>query len=185
MLPRWSGLRQIGQIRILRTSYAWIFLVPIAAKTLAKMNEFFTINIGQQTLVLDTTLPFSWQMFYFSSVSVAIACVIYSWRCPSIVKDYPTFAHFASEYRAIDFLRNYAANCRITSQRLTVLETAYASSGMSDRQLLADAFWEIRAIADSFHPKSRFCCALLYLIGFGLFSAVLIQNFLYVAKAIL
>ena len=94
---QWSTLNRFGQSSLLRTSYVWLFLVPIAAKAISEIKERMPLNVVGYKFDVLPGLPFSWTAFYFMSVSFAIATFVYSWRCPSIVRRYPSFAQFRDE----------------------------------------------------------------------------------------
>ena len=96
LLP-WSSLNYVGRTRALRTSYFWLLFVPLAAKALERFDAMVAIPFLGSKQMLTLSLPFSWQMFYFSSVAFAIATFIYTWKCPRIVRDYDRLSDFTEE----------------------------------------------------------------------------------------
>ena len=97
LLPRWSALRQTGESKILRTSYFWLFAVPLLAKLLAftephivQLPKGFQIHLG---------LPFSWKFFYFSAVAFSLGSLLYSLGCPRIVRNYKGYSEWAEQGR--------------------------------------------------------------------------------------
>ena len=104
-MPPWSGLRRLGKSRLLRTSYFWLVFVPLLANLFLKIGPEIHIPLWKNEIVLTLTLPFSWQMFYFSSVGFAIASAIYSLACPNIVSSYEKYSEFADEGKGADQIR--------------------------------------------------------------------------------
>lgn len=99
VVPRWSQLNRIGQSRVLRSSYVWLFAVPLAAKFLAFVERQIFIPLLDYTLDLGVGLPFSWKVFYFSAVSFAAASALYAVGCPRIVSQYDRFGQWTAEGR--------------------------------------------------------------------------------------
>lgn len=174
----WGNLNKIGQSRALKTSYFWMLIVPVAAKSLARLPDEIELQIWGQMLEINIGLPFSWKMFYFSSVAFSVASLLYSWRCPPIVRKFNTFTEFVEEGRSPPFLRPYARY----RHRVEEVLAKYEKDGSVDRDELADAFWSARGQASIMNPKSMVACATLYALGFALISIVLVQNFIYVLK---
>jgi hypothetical protein len=97
--PKWSDLKQYGTSRILRSSYYWILVVPVVARVLRNVRGPYTISVFHSPLTLELVLPFSWQMFYWSAVCIGVATLIYSVRCPELIREYSSFASFAGPGR--------------------------------------------------------------------------------------
>jgi hypothetical protein len=127
----WSSLNRIGQVRILRTSYIWFFLVPAVAKLLANIGPEPVFHLGGIRVTLG--LPFSWKWFYFSAVAFSIASLFYSILCPPIVRDYNSFSDFRAEGRGgLDLVEQLGTNkldllsqYRTTSYRRQVIESEW------------------------------------------------------------
>ena len=76
-LIEWDQLRKIKEIRVIRSMYIWLFIVPVSAKALSTINTEAKLIIFNHIFDVNLTLPFSWKIFYFSALSFAIANVIY------------------------------------------------------------------------------------------------------------
>lgn len=96
-VPRWSALGQMGESKILRSSYFWLFAVPLLAKALYS-SEPHILHLPQG-LRLHLELPFSWKVFYFSSVIFAVASLLYSIACPRVVRDYQRYSEWSEQGR--------------------------------------------------------------------------------------
>ena len=85
-VPTWASIGKIGQLSIVRTLWIWAVIVPIAARILTSMPEEIPLPLFDRAIPLHLRLPFSWQIFYFASLTMAIGTIIYNWRCPKIVR---------------------------------------------------------------------------------------------------
>lgn len=101
-VPRWSMLSRLGKNRILRSSYLWFFFVPIAAKATE-----WKLPFGGAVHQLNWSLPFSWEVFYFSAVAFATASALYDFFCPAFIQDYPTYSHFRQQGKGDQQLVEY------------------------------------------------------------------------------
>lgn len=91
----WIQLQTFGNSSVLKSSRLWLILVPLAVKALeASPNPLVIPSIG---VSLNLDLPFSWKIFYFSSVAFAVAGLIFDWRCPPLVKDYDGFPAYNAQ----------------------------------------------------------------------------------------
>lgn len=199
-VPLWSSLNRVGRSRVLRSSYFWLFAVPLCAHLLAKTGSQINIPLWKSTLTITLGLPFSWKMFYFSSVAFAAASFLYSTQCPSLVRDYDRFSDFADQGKG----------ARHIVQELVVIRSKFSSTDVHFRKWfidrfalepgavgndlqrmldmdipkhkLADAFWWVREHADQTKPMVRATCSFCYVIGFVLIFLVLCQNFYYVCR---
>lgn len=89
----WDTLRGWGNSRIIKSSYVWLAVVPVAAKMLDKLTgERFQI-LGA-TLDFNIALPFSWTMLFLAAVAFAVGQLIYAVWCPGIVKLFATVGEF-------------------------------------------------------------------------------------------
>ncbi len=198
-IPGWPSLNRMGHSRILRSSYLWLFAVPFLALILAKTGPGIHVPLGKSELTITLGLPFSWKMFYFSSVAFALASLLYSTLCPAIIRDYPSFAEFNAEGRGPrETVRELFAN-HGSSSNADVLtrkgfikrfqprpgatghdEATILQVDMFERGTDSDAFFWVRERCEKKNPWGRFFCAVSYAIGFGFIGFVLWQNFQYV-----
>jgi hypothetical protein len=97
LIPTWSSLSSIGKSRVLRSSYIWLFLVPITARLLEKTGTEIKVPIWYSEYTITLGLPFSWKIFYYSSIAFALASFLYSTRCPQLIRGYNRFSEFIDE----------------------------------------------------------------------------------------
>lgn len=209
--PRWTRLTEMGNSRILRSSYLWFFLVPPLANLLSKLGAAHTISLFGATWTLHLGLPFSWKVFYFAAAAFAVATTIFFLRCPEIVRRYRNFSEFTAEGKGARQVRDYFLDflarrrldsiaCLLVTGYLTdfteehegfLAPSSQEVDGKGDlmglvieatlrRDMVADAFWYVRSIADRANPFSAILCGMFFLVGFLLVAVVLCQNFIYV-----
>jgi hypothetical protein len=73
----WTTLKQHGQSQWVRSSYFWLFFVPVVAHSMSSLNEGTTLDLGDWHLELSMKLPFSWKLFYFGAVCFSLAGIVY------------------------------------------------------------------------------------------------------------
>jgi len=55
-------------------------------------------------LIFTLLLPFSWKILYLSAVFFSVASLIYSIKCPIVVRDYDNYAQYQEAGRGFAFL---------------------------------------------------------------------------------
>lgn len=185
---KWDDLSRLGRSRVLQTSYLWLFIVPVAAKALSLVSDPLVLSGLSEDLVIDLTLPFSWKLFYLSAVLVAVASVIYTVRCPEIIRRFGTFSEFHSEGRRVDYLRRYfeSMDCDLKEED-EVIEFYKFGEDLNKpdaEEELPKYFWRIHELENVRFPLDRIACLGLYCTGLGLIGVVLLQNFIFVVEQI-
>jgi|tagenome__1003787_1003787.scaffolds.fasta_scaffold20990108_20 hypothetical protein len=186
MIPTWEGLNRLGHSRVLKTSYVWLLVVPTAARVLKTINSPIVLSGIGEGLRFDLALPFSWRLFYFSAVAISIAGIIHTVACPQLIKNFKTYREFEFEGRGLSYLKSYAENLRrfeFSGDAEKVMTEPHVRLDIP-KEWLADVFYQLYNSENVKHRIWRSLCLLLYIIGLGLIGVVLIQNFIYVAKAV-
>jgi hypothetical protein len=187
-------LRDFGNSRVLKTSYFWLLFVPLAARTLASIEKNLSLTIFGEVFNFTFDLPFSWKVFYYAAVSFSIAGIVYSWRCPAIVKRYTAFPSFVEEGRGVPYLLVWTAVLpeNVANHVKQVLEeyehgliggvrnAAQLPANLRDQAKLADAFWTVYNATNYSDKASLVACFVFYAVGFVLLTVVMGQNFIYV-----
>lgn len=107
LIFKWETLKKIQNIQIVKSTYTWIFIVPIFAQSFAKIKQITTIKVFDQTFEVNLSLPFSWQIFYFSGLFFVIANIFYYIACPEIIKDFSNFNDFISVKKGANQIIDY------------------------------------------------------------------------------
>ena len=89
-------LRNPGNNKTIKISYIWIILVPLIAKLIRHSNEAFV-----EYLHFELTISFTWQLLYFSALMFTIANLLYSIRCPDIVKHFASYIDYKNKGHSI------------------------------------------------------------------------------------
>lgn len=201
----WMTLRNIGQHRAVRSSFLWFILVPLLAKLLAQVDSENTISVLGSTFTISLDLPFSWKVFYFSSVAVAAATAVYVAYCPSIIRTRKDFAEFARrdgksqiilrklmvEYvmlgdgRRSDRDRHLSTFTTLFCSQIDknnhqVTPDTLIANYIIEPSKIAGAFFYVRTLVSYYHPRARHVCVWLYTMGFALLFWVFVDTFLFV-----
>lgn len=90
----WVLVNTFGTLRISKSSYYYLLIVPILVKALEKVNNPFSFIIGESEIQLNLELPFSWYLFYFAAVSIAIGFLLYQIFCPDLIRKFRNYGEF-------------------------------------------------------------------------------------------
>lgn len=185
-IPDWQQLKSLGANRIVRSSYVWFAVVPLAAKTvqLPTVSEW----IG------TVHLPFSWQCFFFAALAFAAGTFLHDLRSPWCIREFRTPKEFmASGFNEPRLLGEFDCISRDLPRAgfaeqdaasfQTMLEAA-ARDVLPDRvRARNDAFQALCAFARHIRPRSRLAVTLCYAVGFTLLLIVAVQNVISVCRA--
>ncbi len=193
--PTWIELSRYGQNSLLKTSYFWLFIVPVLARLLSQLPEQAALVFGDQTFVVNFRLPFSWQMMFVASLLLSAASLIFGLHCPPLVRDYADLESFKSEGRTatqtVWFLKqHWTAQGMNREQReaegrnfLKVHEVSTGSGGHYAENLsFENAFHDARQkMCRSASGWRKACCA-LFVLGFTVVGFIVLENILYVVR---
>jgi len=104
IVPTWSNLNRYGKSKILRTSYIWLIFIPLFAKIIYQIDKHIPINLFGAQLTFNLELPFSWKLFFASSVFFSIAGFLYELFCPEIVRDYEKYSDLIDSGKGTNYL---------------------------------------------------------------------------------
>lgn len=100
----WGHLRALGNSRLVGSSIAWLFIVPIAAKLLAPFAGQHTLDLSwfdpglDEPIIVTIALPFSWKLFYLMSWLFVIGQAVYWLACPEIVRKYANYGDYRRDH---------------------------------------------------------------------------------------
>jgi hypothetical protein len=192
---KWCDLKKIGDTKFVNSMYMWIFVVPLLVKAFEYVeDEKLIFQIFQQQLPISTSLPFSWSMFYFSALFLALGNLIYLFKCPKIIKEHPTYQSYINEGKKLkqlgpycdDILFNWgvlAAKVEHEKERIRLNKTHPGTmNGLVKYEADIDVedpihyFWPIHEFGDVKFLVYRRICAAFFIVGFTLFAFVALQN---------
>ncbi len=131
----WGSVRGIGNSRMVKTSYVWLFVVPTAATLLLPFARDYIVqlpwlNDGVE-FHFSISLPFSWVRFLMMAVAFTVGQGLYRIFCPELVRKYGSFGDFRSEHSGRTKLVTFVSEALIRLvRRPESLETAYRTLGV-------------------------------------------------------
>jgi hypothetical protein len=197
----WQGLRRFGSSKIVKSSYYWIFLIPLFSKVATQLHPVL-LNIPGFGQTADFSLPFSWFLLYFSALSFALASLLYDIFCPRIISTFKDFREFLdSGYESLFLVDELDANVRRDTVHDSSIYQAFILEwdklhqenefppgidpharvclGLReiDRNNFGGIFYALTTVANHSHPTIMRITGTFYYLGFGLLLVVLLQNF--------
>ena len=179
----WEKLRKIGETKFVSSMYIWIFLVPFVVKVFEpiKNNEAISLVIFRHEFIINISLPFSWKVFYFSALCLALANFIIKVKCPKIIIDHLSYQSFLNEGKTKEQLASYAEEISYDLQKLndTVMNKVRKMQFATMETSVEDPvhyFWPIFEQANYKYKIYRNACTVFLLIGFLLFLWVALEN---------
>jgi len=192
---KWSDIKILPQNKLIKSSYFWFALVPIIAKILNKIEVPLTLNINQNILI-DMNLPFSWKIFYISSLLIVIANILFFVFCPKIIKEFNDYSEFKKSGRNSNNLIDYIpqSNSALLEEIQKIFKKVESEGDnwvdeeiylkKLDNQLQAN-FWKIYNNLNESKQKMRIISYILYSIGIAFFVIVILQNIWFTIKQML
>lgn len=168
----WTELRVIYETRIVKSTYVWLIAVPIAAKFLSHLEDIISFKWGEYNFKIDTTLPFTWSILYFSALSFVLGNIIYYMKCPKIIKTCPDLSSFISAGKSITHLEEYADDIGL-------------SIASNDHSQINATFWKVHGKANAESILARRLTSILYWIGILLILYVGLENLIAVLRLLL
>jgi len=191
---KWCDLKKIGDTKFVNSMYMWIFAVPLLVKAFEYVeDEKLIFQIFQQQLPISTSLPFSWSMFYFSALFLALGNLIYLFKCPKIIKEHPTYQSYVNEGKKLKQLGPYcddisfnwgelAEEIEHKNEKIKLPKRSIKTidSVVNEPEIDVEDpihyFWPMHEFGDVKFPFYRRTCATLFIVGFTLFGIVALQN---------
>lgn len=200
----WSKIGFLGKNRILTTSFLWVVVVPLCANFFNNVNSI-KVKAWDEVYSLNLVVPFSWHLFYFAALAIAIGKVIYTIFCPEMIARYENPNDFRNQglgtVSLVDSFRkaldNHDENVRITLTEKFLhkyckddinpqrdaekkIDSAVLRNGTA-----GDAFWYVRKLYERTNLLSFWLCFCCYLIGSLLLFIVVADNSVSVVKSFL
>lgn len=106
----WSQISKFSDTWLVRTAPIWIAIVPIAAQVFSKVQNTVSVLLLSNHWQINLKLPFSWQIFFFASLTASAAALVSAWKCPAIIRDHKDFREFRDAGKGADELRDSLKN---------------------------------------------------------------------------
>ena len=176
----WTFISTFGKSRVVRSSYYWLFFVPLVAKLVHQINLRIPAQVLNQDILFEFNLPFSWKVFYFSSLFFAAGTLIYQAFCPKIIKDHKNAADFIRAGKGKEQLLLYAEDIKINPSEFELYNEAHEVA-----PTIEVLFWRVREKAEDERRLFKNISLFFNLAGIALFSVVLLQNFMFVLSFVI
>lgn len=207
-LVSWTLVNSLGKLKFSKSSYFYLVLVPILVKALEKIENPLNINWGGSMISIQLELPFTWYVFYFGAVAIAIGSIIYLLFCPEIIKKYRNYGEFlqagesnfylvmvAEKYKTDNFslkgvpyieersrkeIEKIPANARIIEVFQKTRTTVDYKRNIKYEEDRKNSFNLLYLKVQYSKIVALWISFALYLIGFAGFAWVIIENIHYV-----
>lgn len=96
----WMKISEISSLIWLKLAISYIAISSIIANVLYGVSKICFVE-G----CLNLSLPFNWKILFLGSIFYAIGFIIYNYKCPKFIKNYPSYYYFSkSSYIPSDVL---------------------------------------------------------------------------------
>lgn len=180
LILNWDYLASIGNSKFIKSSYIWLFIVPVAAKGMSLIEDPLDFSHLVPGLVLDLELPFSWVVFYASAIFFALGNIFFQRSCPGIIARYPTLKSFLDDGRDFEYLLAESVTIEIDRPVENLRKSFKETTPEAKARLLANAFWMVRAHASIYDWIWIRIVFLHFMMGMLLLGWIFGQNFLFV-----
>lgn len=182
----WSRLHKVQKVKFVKGMYLWLFLVPIAANALAKVNDNVApLSLFGYSFDLQLSLPFSWPLFYFSALCFVMGNVFFYMYCPRLVTEHGNFAEFESRGKNIQQLYEYTSDINLDWSAIRTEVGIDDVAKIDDKQkAFQDMFWCAYKKADIYLTSARIATGFFYATATILILYVLFQNTDIVVKSL-
>lgn len=195
----------LGESRVIRSSYIWLFLVPFLARLLEPAASPITVSFFDADIRIALALPFSLTSFYAAAVLFSVASVCFQSFCPDPIKMYKSFSDFERTGKGVDVILN--SFCLLYQKPLLFWPLEFSDKmkayffrsflptvdpdllvrgsdlrpvevvgGDIAKEKIPQAFWFVINNFNRSKPIARLMTSLLYLGGFVALALVLLQN---------
>lgn len=209
---KWSYIRSLADSKIVRSSYIWLFIVPIVARVLSTLDDVIDLTVLGETIRLSATLPFSWQALFFAASFFTVANIVYSIFCPEIFKTYRSYREFHEDGKTLLQVHSEMRRMTWSNKKPGVKKKyiKYLSSyfkhyckqekmdegalDIKGRELFDDisqgayanvtsnAFYFAYKVANEYNQPAIWVSLTSYIVGLFFFSVIAVQNIIYVVQ---
>jgi hypothetical protein len=200
-ISHWENISRLGKKKMINTISIWTIIVPIVVKWIIIAENNISFEIFKAKFQLDIQIGLNFYLFYFSSVCFAFGSILYGIMCPSIIKNYSSFAEYIDKENSYEKLKKLMIE--LYSKKYSPLENAavisiylerYCEYPNRDRLLdypgwkqkieasllksgmLPEAFSYVKNEGNKGYSLVRIVCMSLYLFGLVILMYVFIDN---------
>lgn len=204
--PTWMKLAALGESQILKSSYIWLIITPIASNFFAHIQSPRDLVVFETIFSINFDLPFSLKLFFTAALLIAIANTIFVIKRPEFTT-FKDFGDFQNQGRTASFLKkefllmydnhNNKRSIRVkidelrkelkldnsngpfaVTSEITWLKNAMVAG--TNPAILAGVFWILTKEENRKDTYYRFACFLFYIAGLILILTVMFENVYFV-----
>lgn len=192
----WDTIRNFGEAKVLRTSFLFLFLVPVIARLLANVPDEVIVPLFNKSITIPLDLPFSWFVLFLSACFASIGNIIYAILCPELIKQYKDFPAYIADERDGTHLLPYLKKISFqsasseTSEHVEAVRRLYNNSPISSddvadhlqgkRTLNPRTFYFMRDSVNLAQPLVRLGASVSYFFAFICLGVIAVQNIYFV-----
>lgn len=174
----WSQLKSIQQHNLVKSSYIWLFIVPVISKAFQYLETPVKINVFEHLFELDLVLPFAWQVFFLCALLFVLANVIFILFCPPLIKENNHYGDFQAAGKDEKYLNKYKASFNSLSEKTK--NRLMHLAGIEKKEIEGDAlrsqFWRVYLPVNHSLIPVRLICSFCYFVALLLFSDVMYDS---------
>ena len=198
----WDTIKGFGETKALKTSYVFLFVVPVVARALQSAPESIVIPFSGKEIELTLVLPFSWVLLFVSACLASLGNIIYATICPTLVKKYDSYPEFHATGRKGTYLLETVRSLSPKNSNVEVREhlesinqlyhnnsirldaTRSANGLKGSAGLLPETFYFVHDSANLAKPFWRLIASAAYFGAFACLAWIAIQNAWYVFECL-
>lgn len=171
----WILLSKLGHSKFIKSFNIWIVLVPFFAKLFERLPDHMDIILFKTKIPLTFQLPFNLTIFYCCSVFFGIASVIYSLRCPAVIKDYQDAGDFLAKNGTANTL--LALSLKLDKSQIKKYKTQIDSLKKKESHVqLMNIYTSLAKDYKLSYGRIRVILISIYSIAFFLLLIVFVEN---------
>lgn len=194
----WDTLKGFGSAQALKSSYVFLFVVPVVARALSRIPPHVTVPLWGKTFEIPTALPFSWVLLFACACLASIGNIMYVVACPRLVREFADFPSFTGAARSGVYLLGSVRELALVSPKASLLQQLESVRDLYNdipidlhnlertlqgvNQVSAEEFYFVRDAANLARPLPRLVASLAYVGAFVCLSVIAIQNVTYVVE---
>jgi len=192
-VPRWSFFSRVGNSKALRELARWFVFVPFIARLLATVTREVA-QVPRLEFASHFSLPFDWQLLYYSAFAFMLAGITYEIGAPRIFRDFSSYFDLSQREREPrelmdyllevgDFRRRDRSAQKVVNDILSLADDPRSRANLDEKeasgeeveQALHSAVFSgqerivrhhIWMFCNRSRPVARTLCCALYFVGF-------------------
>ena len=176
----WKTIYEISQMPIIKQTYIFVILIPIAAN-LAGSAQGIIINIieiGGFSITIPVFVPSSWYLLFFSSLSFLFGRVITTLFCPKLISHDGTYSDYLKSGKGYLGLNEYIViyNKYFEKDDFANIKNEIESKIQNTAANLYHDYYKIQNALNIYLSPIRYFAMALFISGFSLLLLLIAQK---------